>query len=248
MTGKHEDGMSEYGVSVTRLMMNMDIVRANKREEPFASEKAFKAKLNKVEADYHDYMTLPPRDEIVELLASHYWDSYDQRRSFKERVFGVLYGHQHTQTDDVVNELPLNQPDEVAPLSVMNPQSVLADMLGEQREHMLVYTGKYKTNGVDFPEEGWWGQINTRATQAAIRMNMGFLIEELMEAQNLLKAKPWKMSYSDTDPAEWMSEVGDTIHFFLEFLILAGFDTSEKVYACYMEKSRVNHQRQQNGY
>jgi hypothetical protein len=128
------------------------------------------------------------------------------------------------------------------------PAEMLDDMLAQQRQHMIEYQDKYRDNGYTVVNPLNYGCINVRILQDAIRQTNGWLIEELMEAQNLLKLKPWKMTPKQTDIIEYHKEIGDAIHFFLELLIYSGLDTAEKVWAVYNERSVNNTTRRATDY
>ncbi|HET7713102.1 MAG TPA: hypothetical protein VFK94_00930 [Patescibacteria group bacterium] len=73
------------------------------------------------------------------------------------------------------------------------------------------------------------------------------VVEELSEATNTLKNKPWKSSPVVTDEDHFYEEVADAFHFFIRFCIYAGLD-AEKLYKLYFKKSEVNIFRQESKY
>ena len=84
--------------------------------------------------------------------------------------------------------------------------------------------------------------------QARIKDFMWRVTEELGEAANCLKNKPWKQTHMPTDIDHFNEELSDALHFFIELLILAGLDTEEKVYDLYHRKNVVNQFRQESRY
>lgn len=72
--------------------------------------------------------------------------------------------------------------------------------------------------------------------------------EEIGEAMNCLKNKPWKNSQMLTDKEHYIEEVADALHFFVELCIASGLDTAEKIYEAYARKHAVNEFRQRTNY
>lgn len=73
------------------------------------------------------------------------------------------------------------------------------------------------------------------------------ITEEIGEAMNCLKNKPWKQTHMETDVPHYQEELADAFHFFIELLILSGID-AEKMYDLYFRKSEVNKFRQESKY
>lgn len=73
------------------------------------------------------------------------------------------------------------------------------------------------------------------------------IIEELSEATNCLKNKPWKTTPVLTDRDHFLEEVADTWHFWIRFNELIGL-TAEDVHRLYFKKSEVNKFRQRSDY
>ncbi len=71
--------------------------------------------------------------------------------------------------------------------------------------------------------------------------------EELGEAMNCLKNKPWKETPMATDVQHYKEEIADALHFFVELCILSGIGPRE-LYELYMKKNVVNQFRQRSGY
>jgi hypothetical protein len=72
-------------------------------------------------------------------------------------------------------------------------------------------------------------------------------IEEISEATNCLKNKPWKSTPVLTDRDHYYEEISDAIHFFVRFCQLSGL-TAEGFYRLYFKKSEVNLFRQESNY
>lgn len=94
---------------------------------------------------------------------------------------------------------------------------------------------------------GGLGDIDHRMVQMRLK-DLGYrVVEELSEATNCLKNKPWKKDFVLTDQAHFYEEVADALHFFLEFCITAGM-TPEDLARVYFAKSEVNKFRQRSNY
>lgn len=124
---------------------------------------------------------------------------------------------------------------------------IMATMFAQQRQHMEDYRTIYTDNGYPALPSSLYGDFKARATQQAFRDTMGYLIEELNEARNLLKAKPWKNSWQEPDMAHLREELADAWHFFIELCIISGM-TPESVFQEYFRKSLENDRRKVNGY
>lgn len=138
-----------------------------------------------------------------------------------------------------------------SPWSQQQPNSVpdmLCTMFAQQRSHMAAYQEISEQIGSgNVPEPHDWGQLDRRNIQASIREFAGYTVEELYEAINHLKNKPWKQTDKPTDVAAFKEELADAWHFFIELHILAGIDP-EEVFRMYFRKTFINVNRQQNGY
>ncbi len=73
------------------------------------------------------------------------------------------------------------------------------------------------------------------------------ITEELGEAMNCLKCKPWKVTPMATDVQHYKEEIADAFHFFVELCILSGISPQE-LFELYMKKNAVNQFRQGSGY
>lgn len=92
-----------------------------------------------------------------------------------------------------------------------------------------------------------YGDIDDRFVQFRIKDLNARAIEELMEAMNTLKNKPWKQSEVHTDKVHFYEEIGDALHFFIELCITAGM-TAEDLARIYHRKHAVNEFRQESRY
>lgn len=73
------------------------------------------------------------------------------------------------------------------------------------------------------------------------------ITEELGEAMNCLKNKPWKRTQMETDREHYHEEIVDAFHFFVELCIMSGFD-ARSLAEMYLKKSLVNKFRQRSNY
>ena len=93
--------------------------------------------------------------------------------------------------------------------------------------------------------------INNSHDQMFFRDNTHFLTEELHEATNLLKNKPWKQTHVPVDFEKFMEEMGDTVHFFIKswlYLFSSPDEAAEALYQTYMGKAAINKHRQETNY
>jgi len=88
--------------------------------------------------------------------------------------------------------------------------------------------------------------ITTHQGQAVLRSRAWNMTEELAEAMNELKNRPWKQKTYPVDLEAFYEELVDALHFFVELCILAGL-SAEDLFARYMGKAAVNTQRQELG-
>jgi dimeric dUTPase (all-alpha-NTP-PPase superfamily) len=117
----------------------------------------------------------------------------------------------------------------------------------------------------------WWRQSQLRSRYAEIEIKNGFhvpvdvadldnakdqhflkdfawrITEELGEAMNCLKNKPWKQTHMETDKEHFVEEVIDGFHFYIEMMQWIGI-TPDDLVDLYLKKSRVNKFRQRSGY
>ncbi len=128
---------------------------------------------------------------------------------------------------------------------IVSVPDLLSTMFVKQEEHMEAYGAISHTTPTVTSKAH--GQLNNPVIQAKIREYAGYTIEEMMEAINHLKNKPWKQSFRDVDPEEFMEEIADMWHFFIEMHIYAGI-TPEDVFKAYFKKSLVNENRRAEGY
>lgn len=101
--------------------------------------------------------------------------------------------------------------------------------------------------GFPVVDEKNFGEIDHRMVQYRIKDMNSRTIEELMEAMNCLKNKPWKVSEVTTDRVHFYEEIGDALHFFVEMCITAGLD-ADSLAAIYHKKHAVNEFRQRSKY
>lgn len=73
-----------------------------------------------------------------------------------------------------------------------------------------------------------------------------FITEELGEAMNELKNRPWKLMKKPVDIEHFREELVDALHFYVELLIHCGL-TAEDVFNEYMKKAQTNQRRIDSG-
>ena len=89
--------------------------------------------------------------------------------------------------------------------------------------------------------------LHDKMGQARLKDFAWRITEELGEAMNCLKNKPWKQTQMSTDVEHYQEEVADALHFFIELCILSGLGPDE-LFDMYMAKSKVNEFRQESQY
>lgn len=73
------------------------------------------------------------------------------------------------------------------------------------------------------------------------------ITEEIGEAMNCLKNKPWKQTHMMTDEVHYREELVDAVHFMVELLIHSGFD-ARSLTEMYLNKNAVNQFRIRSEY
>lgn len=124
---------------------------------------------------------------------------------------------------------------------------MLATIFAGQRQLMEKYDGIERRNGAIVVEPEFFGEVDDRKVQMRLKDLAWRVTEELSEATNTLKNKPWKDTFVATDVPHFQEEVADALHFFVEFLITAGF-TPEAIFKMYFRKHAVNQFRQESKY
>lgn len=122
---------------------------------------------------------------------------------------------------------------------------LLATMFEKQKQHMIDYAAKAESETMIGPHE--YGDLGLRIIHEKAREFAGYTVEELYEAVNHLKAKPWKETFDDPDRDAMLEELADTWHFFIELHIILGI-TPEEVFQAYFRKAFINDDRKTNGY
>lgn len=89
--------------------------------------------------------------------------------------------------------------------------------------------------------------IDTIIGQEEWRKILYFLVEELFEAANCLKIRPWTQSEYAIDYNHLYDELADSIWFFVCLLIKSGLDP-EKTFDIFLRKYLVNEFRRKSGY
>jgi len=93
--------------------------------------------------------------------------------------------------------------------------------------------------------------LNNAKNQDFLKNAAYRMIEELSEATNTLKNKPWKVTQIITDEVHFIEEMADATHFFIRmWLYIFGnpTDAAEAMYRTYFKKSEVNKFRQESNY
>jgi hypothetical protein len=125
-------------------------------------------------------------------------------------------------------------------------KDMLQSIFDKQGKLMIKYHDIEKESGL-LQTEDCPVNINDNKGQSRLKDFAWRITEELGEAMNCLKNKPWKQTHMITDETHYQEELIDALHFFVELLILSGM-TAEDVYRMYCKKSEVNKFRQRSKY
>lgn len=120
----------------------------------------------------------------------------------------------------------------------------LKNIFARQQELEDQYEPIEAANGFPRPASG---NIDDYARQRYIKDGAYRAVEELSEATNCLKNKPWKTTPVLTDRDHFFEELADFLHFTIRMFIICGL-TAEDVYKLYFKKSEVNKFRQRSDY
>lgn len=124
---------------------------------------------------------------------------------------------------------------------------LLEKIFEKQLELMVKYHEIESRRGALVIDQKMYGNLDHRFTQWRIKDLAYRTIEELSEATNCLKSKPWKQSEVLTDVPHYIEELSDALHFFIELMITSGLD-ARSVAAVYHKKHAVNEFRQRTNY
>lgn len=124
---------------------------------------------------------------------------------------------------------------------------MLATIFEGQLELIARYHDIEKARGALVIEPDMFGQLDHRFVQWRIKDLAYRAVEELSEATNCLKNKPWKQSEVTTDVVHFYEELADAFHFLVELFITSGM-TAEDLARIYHRKHAVNQFRQESGY
>ncbi len=116
-----------------------------------------------------------------------------------------------------------------------------------QIELMEKYEDQERRNGEPMPSQSDWGDLNSRTVQMRLHSLYGYMVREMSEAMAHLDAKPWKDNPRMVDTAAFREELGDTLHFFVEFCLVAGMGAGGLFHE-YFHAWEKNNGRQAGGY
>ena len=115
-----------------------------------------------------------------------------------------------------------------------------------QKELMKKYHKIEKANEIWVPDKLPL-DLNNCKCQYRIKDFLWRITEELGEAGNCLKNKPWKQTQVETDVDHFIEELADAFHFWIELCIMIGL-TADDLFEFYYKKSEVNAFRQRSKY
>ena len=123
---------------------------------------------------------------------------------------------------------------------------LLEAIFNRQKELMEKYHPIEKATGL-MQTEKVPVDLDSHRGQARLKDFAWRVTEELGEAMNCLKNKPWKQTQMATDVNHYLEEISDAFHFFIELCILSGLDAKDLA-DIYFRKSLVNKFRQRSQY
>lgn len=126
-------------------------------------------------------------------------------------------------------------------------EDMLKSIFDGQRKLMEKYHDIEEANGSSVVYEEDEGNLDDRKVQARLHEVYGYAIREWSEAMQELKNKPWKRTERPTDRRAFVEEIGDTLHFFVEFCITAGI-TPQELHDAYFRMHQKNTKRQNSDY
>lgn len=89
--------------------------------------------------------------------------------------------------------------------------------------------------------------IDSPQGQKLLREMAGYVTEELYEAINCLKNRPWNKTHVPTDKDHFFEEMADSTHFFIQLIIMVGI-SPQQFFETYVKKVKVNEFRLRSGY
>lgn len=124
---------------------------------------------------------------------------------------------------------------------------MLATMFAGQEQLLEKYEDIERRNMAHVVTQANRGALDDRVVQMRIKDLAYRTVEELSEATNCLKNKPWKNTFVATDVDHFKEELADALHFFLELIMTAGI-SAEELFSLYFRKHHVNQFRQESNY
>ncbi len=145
-----------------------------------------------------------------------------------------------------INDIKSDAPQIYAEDGLSRVRDRLEEIFNRQRELEEKYDSIEIANGY-VGHRGLGVDLNDAASQWYIKDAVYRLIEELSEATNCLKNKPWKTTQVLTDEIHFYEELADAFHFFVRLCLIVGLD-ADSLYRLYFKKSEVNKFRQESDY
>jgi hypothetical protein len=147
-----------------------------------------------------------------------------------------MFSNSRDRNEEEENKMNIKDVEEIV---FSKTGDMLRDIFFRQTELENEYS---KIEGRDFKVN-----IDTKEGQVVLKDFAWRITEELGEAMNCLKNKPWKQTQIRTDYLHYVEELMDAFHFMVSLFILSGL-TCTDVYELYFKKSEVNKFRQRSKY
>lgn len=124
---------------------------------------------------------------------------------------------------------------------------LLLTIFAGQEQLIEKYEKIERRNGAHTVPKGVRGALDDRVVQMRLKDLAYRTVEEISEATNCLKNKPWKNTFVATDENHFKEELADAFHFFIELCQTAGM-SAEDLFTIYFRKHHVNQFRQESNY
>jgi dimeric dUTPase (all-alpha-NTP-PPase superfamily) len=131
---------------------------------------------------------------------------------------------------------------------IVLPDGDLLELIFKKQKQLedLYHDIESKNLGIELPRSNEL-DINSHRGQYFLKDLAWRVTEELGEAMNCLKLKPWKSTAQLTDIDHYLEEIVDALHFFIMLMQFSGFD-HESAAKYYLMKNEVNKFRQRSNY
>jgi len=122
---------------------------------------------------------------------------------------------------------------------IMNIDDVVSEKVGANQGDKFDLLFKMQKQLMDKYKVPYPVSIHTKEGQKLLREMAGYVTEEIYEAMNILKNRPWTNYQIPVDESHYREELSDILHFVIELYIMSGEDANS-IFDLYSRKHRVN--------